>query len=450
MNLSLMRDRMYFFDPVSVDINDPFYAPEMCLNSTQYISGTEGFMDTVKSAAKAIWEFIKKALIWCKDKVMWLVHKFIPGKGESLEKDAVTIEEKEKHIDNLKEELKKATTNASKASAAASQPYRAAQPTSSSSSTNGSTPSTVSEPPKPEPVKWNPALENERQAIVKRAFDVGSDYDRVPFKNLVRQLLKLNDDILNYNKKVAAADPKDGKASTLQAIRSSELTGRKIATLLRASIMKPGILPEKDIVGKDQLAPFALLAHALGKFETSVQSKDGIRDLQKLLDNLQISEFDETKSNDFTKILDPNSFQRVGESNLSTKEVQYLLDGGIEVFKNRVTDALRQIQGKLDTTVSLCDACEKKFNDGTLEKLATGSTPQESEEIKRMVADCLKTIRKYIAVGTKNVAAIGNVVARYGKCVQEASSTTIQILHLIESMLSAANNLFLSEGAVFH
>ena len=228
------------------------------------------------------------------------------------------------------------------------------------------------------------------------------------------------------------------------------MTGRKIATLLRASIMKPGVLPEKDIIGKDQLAPFALLAHALGKFETSVQSKDGIRDLQKLLGNLQISEFDETKSNDFTKILDPNSFQRVGESNLSTKEVQYLLDGGIEVFKNRVTDSLRQIQGKLDTTVSLCDKCEKKFNDGTLEKLATGSTPQESEEIKRMVADCLKTIRKYIAVGTKNVAAIGNVVARYGKCVQEASSTTIQILHLIESMLSAANNLFLSEGAVFH
>ena len=438
MNLSLMRDRMYFFDPVSVDINDPFYAPEMCLNSTQYISGTEGFMDTIKSAAKAIWEFIKKALTWCKDKVMWLVHKFIPGKGESLKKDAVTIEEKEKHIDNLKEELKKAST---KASAAAS---------SSSSESTQSTQSTVSEPPKPEPAKWNPALENERQAIVQRAFDVSSDYDRVPFKNLVRQLLKLNDDILNYNKKVAAADPKDGKASTLQAIRSSELTGRKIATLLRASIMKPGVLPEKDIVGKDQLAPFALLAHALGKFETSVQSKDGIRDLQKSLDNLQISEFDETKSNDFTKILDPNSFQRVGESNLSTKEVQYLLDGGIEVFKNRVTDALRQIQGKLDTTVSLCDKCEKKFNDGTLEKLATGSTPQESEEIKRMVADCLKTIRKYIAVGTKNAAAIGNVVARYGRCVQEASSTTIQILHLIESMLSSANNLFLSESVVFH
>ena len=447
MNLSLMRDRMYFFNPVSIDINDPFYAPEMCLNSTQYISGTEGFMDTIKSAAKAIWEFIKKALTWCKDKVMWLVHKFIPGKGESLKKDAVTIEEKEKHIDNLKEELKKATT---KASSSASSTSSTTSSSPSTSASTQSTQSTVSEPPKPEPMKWNPALENERQAIANRAFDIGSDYDRVPFKNLVRQLLKLNDDILNYNKKVAAADPKDGKASTLQAIRSSELTGRKIATLLRASIMKPGVLPEKDIIGKDQLAPFALLAHALGKFETSVQSKDGIRDLQKLLGNLQISEFDETKSNDFTKILDPNSFQRVGESNLSTKEVQYLLDGGIEVFKNRVTDSLRQIQGKLDTTVSLCDKCEKKFNDGTLEKLATGSTPQESEEIKRMVADCLKTIRKYIAVGTKNVAAIGNVVARYGKCVQEASSTTIQILHLIESMLSAANNLFLSEGAVFH
>ena len=151
-------------------------------------------MDTIKSAAKAIWEFIKKALTWCKDKVMWLVHKFIPGKGESLKKDAVTIEEKEKHIDNLKEELKKTTTNASKASAAASQPYRAAQPTSSSpsaSESTQSTQSTVSEPPKPEPVKWNPALENERQAIAKRAFGIGSDYDRVPFKKSRQTIIEI-------------------------------------------------------------------------------------------------------------------------------------------------------------------------------------------------------------------------------------------------------------------
>ena len=408
MKLSLMRDRMYFFDPVSVDINDPFYAPEMCLNSTQYISGTEGFMDTIKSAAKAIWEFIKKALTWCKDKVMWLVRKILPGDKEATDAAKKKIDAKEKKINDL---ASKVAENVDK------------------------TPS-------------GGDLNKERRDLLMRAGLVANKYGRTPFGELIRQLTKLNDDIINYNKKVATAGNEKGKAKALREIRKAELTDKKIEQVLNLSILKPGAIPKNfaNILSGETRMLFVELESILRNFETSIQSKEGIEKMHQELVRMPASELTTPGAEELAKLKDPNSFEKLGNSRHSPDSVKQLLNDDVEKSRAEISKSLSDLQRVIDKVTEHCNECQSKLNSGVLnDTLAAGESPEEVRRLRGVIDSCFSDIRRYAALGTKLIAETGSLVTQYIKCVQNISADMSHVLDLIIDLAESASALFMDE-----